>query len=213
MVGEVQKKLRKLDLSAIKKTRQEKFDERAKASLSNRTAVQGMGGRLSAFGGERTAEREQNWKQEYDKKFLEDRTRQNMVRGNLGANAGAIGREAGKLADKETRDKFRGVLGKNDKKFKTTERSEGAWTLALVVAIAKDLLDIATVEALSGADWIIDLIFGAILFILLGTGVRKPARFLKSIGPAVLEAIPILGFLPTWSITVAYLKFKSQQNE
>jgi hypothetical protein len=154
-------------------------------------------------------QREQEYK--YQRQLVSDRNRQNMVRGNIGANAATIGREVGKLADKETFDKFKGVLGKNDAKFKATDRSTEIWMLALGLAIAKDLLDIVTVEALSGFDWIIDLLFGAALYILLGTSVKKGARFLKSIGPAILEAIPVLGFLPFWSLTVAYLYFKSQQ--
>ncbi len=166
------------------------------------------------MGIEEDRERQEEMRKKYQEQFLQDRARQNLVKGgSVGTNAGTIGREAGKLADKETFDKFKAVLGKDDAKFKTTDRSVGIWMLALGLAIAKDLLDMSTMEMLSGFDWIVDLIFGVCFYILLGTSVRKGARFLKSIGPTILEAIPVLGFLPFWSMTVAYLYFKSQQEE
>lgn len=158
-------------------------------------------------------ERQRERQEQYKEQLLQDRARQHMVKGNLGANSATIGREAAKLAGKETFDKFKSALGEGDSKFKTTQRTGEVWMLALVIAIAKDLMDIATFESVAWFDWVVDLIFGAVFWVLLGTSVRKGARFLKSIGPAILEAIPILGFLPIWSITVAYMYFKSQQEE
>ncbi|HOZ36616.1 MAG TPA: hypothetical protein PLR18_02180 [bacterium] len=156
-------------------------------------------------------EQQAQWREEYQQQMLQDRARQNMVRGNIIASAGNIGREAGKLADQETFDKFKGALGKGEGKIEAQEHSAGGWILGLMLAIAKDLLDMSTMETLSGVDWIIDAMLGVGLFFLFGKSAKLGAKLIRSAGPAILEMIPGLGFLPIWSISVAYIFFKSQQ--
>jgi len=104
-------------------------------------------------------EQQENWRQEYQENFLKDRASQSLVRGNLGASAGIIGAEAGKLADKKTFDKFEKTLGKGAAKVETQDHRMAGWMLGLILAVAKDLLDMGTIETLSWFDWIIFKIF------------------------------------------------------
>ncbi|NMB48499.1 hypothetical protein GYA13_03600 [Candidatus Kuenenbacteria bacterium] len=157
--------------------------------------------------------KQEEWRQEYQNQLLQDRARQNLVRDNYQNSGGIIGREAGKLADKETFKKFEGALGKGAAKIKAQEHSEGVWMIGLGMAIAKDLLDIATLESASWFDWIIDAMLGIGLFFLFGRSAKLGARLIKSVAPAILEMVPGIGFLPIWSLSVAYMYFKSQQEQ
>ncbi len=158
-------------------------------------------------------EKQEQWRQEYQEQLLRDRGRQNMIQGNMGASAANIGREAAKLGDKETFKKFEGALGKGAAKIKAQEHGTGAWVIGLGLAIAKDLLDMGTMEMLSGFDWILDIILGIGLFLLFGKSVKSGKKLIVSAGTAILEMIPGFGFVPAWSLSVAYLYFKSQQEE
>lgn len=160
---------------------------------------------------EQDKERQEAWRQEYNESFLRDRANQNMIRGRTGTNAATIGKEAAKLANKETFNKFEKALGKGAGKIKAQRHSMAGWTLGIVLAIAKDLLDMSTVETISWIDWIIDIILGIGLFLLFGKSVKTGTKLIRALGPTIMEAIPVLGFLPVWTFSVVYLYFKSQQ--
>ncbi|HRY63455.1 MAG TPA: hypothetical protein P5267_02560 [Patescibacteria group bacterium] len=158
-------------------------------------------------------ERQTAQQEEYKERLMQDRARQNYVGGNIGASSANIGREAGKLADKETFKKFEGALGKGAGKIKVQEHSMGGWMIGLCLAVAKDLLDMSTVEALSGLDWVLDIMLGIGLFFLFGKSIKAGRKLIFSLGTTILEAIPGVGFLPSWTLSVAYLYFKSKQEE
>ena len=158
-------------------------------------------------------EQQENWRQEYQENFLKDRASQSLVRGNLGASAGIIGAEAGKLADKKTFDKFEKTLGKGAAKVETQDHSMAGWMLGLILAVAKDLLDMGTIETLSWFDWIIDIILGVGLFFLFGRSVSRGRKLIANIATTILEVIPGIGFLPCWTMSVAYMYFKSRNTE
>lgn len=157
-------------------------------------------------------EQQEKWRQEYEESFLKDRASQSLVQGNLGTSAGIMGREAGKLADKETFDKFEKTLGKGAAKVEAQEHSMAGWMMGLLLAVAKDLLDMGTIEMLSGFDWILDIILGVGLFFLFGKSVSRGRKLITSIGATILEAIPVIGFLPCWTMSVAYMYFKGKNS-
>jgi hypothetical protein len=86
------------------------------------------------------------------------------------------------------------------------------FTLALMFAGFKDLLDIFSIELFSWLDWIIDLGFGAVLFFGCKGSVQQVKTIrMTSVGASIAEAIPIIGALPLWTVSVLLLYIKMGQ--
>ncbi|MFH1838301.1 MAG: hypothetical protein ABH808_02295 [Candidatus Kuenenbacteria bacterium] len=87
------------------------------------------------------------------------------------------------------------------------------FTLAFLFAGFKDLLDICSIELFSWLDWIIDLLFGAVLFFGLGKGSFQQVKRIRmtTVITSVAEAIPIIGALPSWTASLLWLYIKTGQ--
>lgn len=86
----------------------------------------------------------------------------------------------------------------------------------LILAIAKDFLDILSAQALSWIDWILDFIIGAVFFIAYSQGageLRATANLVRRVAPMILEAIPIIGVVPIWTISVILMTISNSQED
>lgn len=113
-------------------------------------------------------------------------------------------------------EKRGGILSKG-KKVKVPSRakaySAATWMILLILAVAKDLLDLGTIELFSVLDWLVDIGLGIIFFVALGRSMKLTTRLMRAVGPTILEVIPGVGFLPIWTLSVLYLYLKSEQGE
>ncbi|MEK9130206.1 MAG: hypothetical protein AAB526_02320 [Patescibacteria group bacterium] len=85
--------------------------------------------------------------------------------------------------------------------------------IALILCGVKDLFDMFSVQLFSWLDWILDLILGIVLFFGLARGnIQQIKRIrLTTVLISVAEAIPIIGALPCWTISLFLLFIKTNQ--
>ena len=117
------------------------------------------------------------------------------------------------MASKAGMEKFEKALGKGAKNIKVQKHGMAAWVVAIILAVAKDLLDIGTIELASGIDWIVDIVIGVSMFFLFGRSLKLTRKLITSGGAMIAEMIPGVGFLPVWTLAVVYMYLKSEQGE
>jgi cation transport ATPase len=88
----------------------------------------------------------------------------------------------------------------------------------LILAASKDAFDIISLDALSWFDWVIDFLMGGLFFVVGwqsgGQGeLRQTATLLRRITPMILEALPLIGFLPIWTISIIIMGMRSSQQQ
>ena len=115
-------------------------------------------------------------------------------------------------ADKEN------ILNKLKNKAAMIKKEIGEFSIvlfmiALILCGVKDLFDMFSVQLFSWLDWILDLILGIVLFFGLARGnIQQIKRIrLTTVLISVAEAIPIIGALPCWTISLFLLFIKTNQ--
>ena len=147
---------------------------------------------------------EQQQHRDFAKMQMKDRIKQDgLAKTGAGMIKGA-GKAMGELDKK-------GLI--KGTKIKAKEHRIGAWIIAIILAVAKDLLDIGTIELASGVDWIVDIVIGVTMFFLFGKSMKLTRKLIVSIGSTIAEVVPGLGFLPVWTLSVMYLYLKAGQEE
>ncbi|MEW6610173.1 MAG: hypothetical protein AB1352_00890 [Patescibacteria group bacterium] len=148
---------------------------------------QGVAGAMS-----RVAEREAAFKRMNDQQRNE--WKKNLMKGNV----------------KGAWDKFK----KRPKKLhgiQARPHSFMVWLILIGMAVFKDCLDVGTLELASWLDWIVDALIGLTFWAMLGkNNLSFATRLVRSLGPALLEMIPGLGFIPIWTFSVLYIYFRSE---
>lgn len=152
--------------------------------------------------------------------------------GAMAKNSEGMGRGMGRMAEREAamkrlndqkrqawrkekglKNKAKAFLKRPKKQRGVTPRkhSKVGWLILIGMAMFKDALDIGTIELISWIDWIVDAGIGVTFFFMLGRGnVQFAQKIVRSLLPALVEMIPILGIAPVWTFSVLYIYFRSE---
>ena len=155
---------------------------------------------------QQSLEEEQQQAQELRRQRLASRFDRRLQAG--GRMLSRLGRQRGSRTMQRLGKSFQ-RLGKEGADIKAQQHSGGAWLVALLLAIAKDLLDVGTLQFGMIFNFFVNALAAVVFFVMFRRSVSVTRRLLSVLFSFIGESVPILGFLPLWTLSVLYLYMKA----